>query len=120
MDLAKMGKTMIGPLLANGMVLIPVYMLWGLALIGTGLFAAIAVVLAFLRRGREEVRRLAISSLVASLTPFAVPLLNWTALSQYGSNHDAPVILSGFSLWVLMVSGLAVYVSRRTPTKGPK
>lgn len=111
---------MYSPMLANGMVLIGVYMLWGGALIVAGALALVALVLAFARRDRKPVRQFAAFSIVTSLAPFLVPLVYSGPLSNYGSAHEEPVVLFGLSFLALVVSGLAVYVSRRAPPTGPK
>ena len=106
---------MISPILANGMILIWVYILWQIVLIGSGIFSLVALAVSLRRRARK----LAVVALVASFAPFAVPVLYSTPLSEYGSAHEEPVVLFGLSVLPPLISGVAVYISRR-PLQGPK
>ena len=105
---------MIRPILANGMILIWVYMLWQIVLVGSGIISLAALVLSLRRRARK----FAVVALVASFAPFAVPLYS-TPLSEYGSTHEEPIVLFGLSILPPLISGAAVYISRR-PLQGPK
>ncbi len=99
------------PILANGMVMIPVTLFWLGALAVSGLTALVASVLAGMRRTRKAARRFSIVSVGISLAPFVVLLANAEPIRHY-AQHDLPVLLIG-SLVPLLLSGVAVWLSRR-------
>jgi hypothetical protein len=106
---------MIRPILANGMILIWVYMLWQMVLVGAGILALVALVFSIRRRARKFV----LFALFASFAPFVVPLLYASPLSDYGSAHEEPVVLFGLSILPPLLSGVAVYISGRS-TQRPR
>ena len=106
---------MAAPILANGMVLIGVYMLWQVVLLCAGALALASLVAAI----RRPSFRFAVAALAGSLVPLLVPLFFFSPLSRYGAAHTEPVILFGLSTLPPLISGLALFLSSRR-LKGPK
>lgn len=104
------------PLLANGMVMMLVYPLWGAAVLVAGLLSITALVLAI----RRKAPRFVLFALAASFAQFAVPIAYADPISHYGSAHVAPVILLGLSVLPPLIAGLGVYLSRRPGPGGER
>lgn len=96
------------PLLANGMVLIWVDMLWGATMLVAGIAAAVALGLALVRRHRRGNKRAAAVALGLSVVPFVVLLVYAGPISAYGSAGSphyfglsvVPLVLSGLGVWL--------------------
>jgi hypothetical protein len=106
------------PMLANGMILLWVYYLWGLAVIGVGLLALLSLILSLVPRTRKGSRKLAMVSIVVSLTPFAVPVFYAQPLSSYAGGEVA--LFAAVSLLPLGMSVAAAYYSRKDSSGKPK
>ena len=98
-------------MLANGMVLLFVYFVWGVVLLSVGTFALLALVLSIVRRTRKGSRVLALISLVVSAAPFIVPVIYAKPLASYGRGEA--VLFIAVSLLPLVMSVAAVYYSRK-------
>jgi len=101
------------PMLANGMIMIWVKMLWSATAIVTGIFALVALVLGLARRAGKGLRRFAVVSLVLSFIPFLVLLGYSGPISSYGSAR-APIYVL-LSLVPVAMSALSIWLTRRTP-----
>lgn len=101
------------PMLANGMIMIWVEMLWSATAIVAGIVAVLAVVLGCFRRAGQKLRRLALMALVLSFAPFLVLIGYSGPISSYGSAR-APIYVM-MSLVPLVLSALSIWLTRRTP-----
>ena len=103
-------------ILANGMVMIEVEMLWLAAAVIATVGAIVVLVAALLLRPPKRPRRSAVLSLVISAAPFLVLGVYSHRISTYARDY-VPVALMLSSV-PLVLSGLAVWLTWRRPSSG--
>jgi hypothetical protein len=101
------------PMLANGMVMIWVEMLWSATVVVAGILAILALILAVRRRAGEQPRSLAVIALAVSFTPFLVLLVYSGPVSSYGSARAPFFVMLSFV--PLLLSGASIWLTRRNP-----
>jgi hypothetical protein len=106
-------NSFITPMLANGMIMIWVEMLWSATAIVAGIVALVALVLGISSRAGQGLRRFAVVALVLSFIPFLVLLGYSGPISSYASAR-APIYML-LSVVPLVLSALAMWLTRRTP-----
>jgi hypothetical protein len=98
-------------MLANGMIMIWVSMLWSAIAIGSGILGLLVLILGLVKPPGKRPRRVALASLVVSFTPFVVLLAYAGPVSDYGS--DFARFAFPLSFLPIVFSGLAVWLTRR-------
>jgi hypothetical protein len=111
-------KLVFTPILANGMIMIWVEMLWAATTLVAGILALLALTLGIVPPAGKRPGRLAVVSLVLSFAPFLVLLAYSGPVSSYGS-AKAPMYVM-VSLVPVVLSATSVWLTRRAPPGDPR
>jgi hypothetical protein len=115
-----MGEVLPMPLLANGLMLIPIYLSGTLVLLGATVVGLLAVILS-VSRVPVTGRWAAVLSIVASLGSFTTPLFYYRTMAEYGSPWVWLFLTFGkYALLPLALSALALVLAYRPLRRGDR